>query len=74
VDVGEGADNAAGGTVEIFGVDDAKPDNVATEDDELDRVGLLALTVGVGKDGVVSIDGDGRECPVEEMVVGTGPG
>jgi hypothetical protein len=42
-DVGEGADNATGGTCEIFGVD-TKLDNVATEDEEFDLVGLGART------------------------------
>ena len=61
VEVGDGADKAGGGTVEIFGVEDAKPESVATDEDELDRVGLLPRADGVGKDGFDMIDGDGRE-------------
>ena len=73
VEVGEGADNAAGGTVEIFGVE-AKPAIVATEDDEFDRTGLLARAPGVGKDGLEVVDGEGREWAAVEIVVGAGPG
>ena len=60
-DVGEGADRAAGGTCEILGVVEAKPDNVATEEEEFDRVGLVARAEGVGKDGFEVVEGDGRE-------------
>lgn len=63
VDVGEGADKAAGGTCEIFGVVEAKLDNVATEEEELDLVGLEARppVEGVGKEGLEVVEGDGRE-------------
>lgn len=70
---GDGADNAAGGTWDILGVEDAKPDSVATEEEELDRVGLEARADGVGNEGFDRVDGDGREC-AEEIVVGAGPG
>jgi hypothetical protein len=74
VDVGEGADRAAGGTCEILGVVEAKPDNVAMEEVEFDRVGLVARAEGIGKDGFKVVDGDGREWEVDDMVVGAGPG
>jgi hypothetical protein len=54
-------------------VEDAKPDSVATEEEELDRVGLDARADGVGNEGFDKVDGDGREW-VEEIVVGAGPG
>ena len=75
VDVGGGADRAAGGTCDILEVVEAKPDKVATEEEEFDRVGLDARADGVGKDGFEVVEGDGRECdPEEEIVVGAGPG
>jgi hypothetical protein len=76
VEPGEGADSAAGGTCEILGVEEAYPDSVAMEDDELERVGLAARPPeGVGKDGFDVVDGDGLERGTEEeMVVGAGPG
>lgn len=52
-------------------------DNVATEEEEFDLVGLDARPPdeGVGKDGFEVVEGDGRECDnVEEIVVGAGPG
>ncbi len=54
-------------------MEDAKPDSVATEDEELDRVGLEARADGVGNEGLDRVDGDGREI-AEEIVVGAGPG
>ena len=72
--MGEGADSAGGCTVETFGVVETKPDNVATDDEEFDRVGLVARADGVGNDGFDVVEGDGRECKVEEIVVGAGPG
>jgi hypothetical protein len=74
VDVGEEADKAATGSCEILGVVEAKPDNVAIEEEEFDRVGLVARAAGVGKDGVEVVEGDGREWEADEMVVGAGPG
>jgi len=63
VDVGEGADKAAGGTCEILGVVEAKLDNVATEEAEFDLVGLEARppVEGVGKEGLEDVEGDGLE-------------
>ena len=61
MDVGEGADNDAGSTVEIFGVVAGNPDSVATEEDEFDLVGLAALADGVGNEGLDVVEGDGRE-------------
>jgi hypothetical protein len=58
--VGDGADNAAGGTCEILGVG-AKLDNVATDDEEFDLVGLGARTEWGGKDGFDVVEGDGLE-------------
>ena len=74
MDPGEGADNAAGGTCEILGVEEAYPDSVATEDEELERVGLAARPDGVGKDGFDVVDGDALAIETEEIVVGAGPG
>ena len=54
-------------------MEDAKPDSVATEDEEFDRVGLDARAEGVGNVGFDVVEGDGREW-VDEIVVGAGPG
>ena len=70
VEVGDGAERVAGGAVESLGPEEAKPDNVATEDEEFERVGLLALAVGVGNDGFEIVEGDGRVW----AGVGAGPG
>lgn len=61
VDVGEEAGRAAVGICEILGVVEAKPDNVAMEEEEFDRVGLVARAEGVGKDGFEDVEGEGRE-------------
>jgi len=74
VDVGEGADKAAGGMVEIFGVVEAKPESVATDDDELDLVGLVPRAEGVGNCGLDVVDGEGLEYKLEWVPVATGPG
>lgn len=58
---GDGAEKAAGGTWDNLGVEDAKPDSVATDEEELDRVGLDARADGAGKEGFDRVDGDGRE-------------
>jgi hypothetical protein len=57
---GDGADNAAGGTCDILGVE-AKLDNVATDEEEFDLVGLGARTEWVGNEGFDVVDGDGLE-------------
>jgi hypothetical protein len=64
VEVGEGADNVTGGTDEILDVDEAKPDSVATEEEEFDLVGLVPLG-GAGNEGLDVVEGDGREYDVE---------
>lgn len=74
VDVGEGADRAAGGMVEILGVVEAKPDSVATDDEELDLVGLVARAEGVGNTGFEVVEGEGLEYELEWLPVVTGPG
>jgi len=74
VDVGEGADKAAGGMVEILGVVEAKPDSVATDDEELDLVGLVARAEGVGNTGFEVVEGEGLEYELEWLPVVTGPG
>jgi hypothetical protein len=53
---------------------EANPANVATEEEEFDLVGLVARADGVGKEGFEGVEGDGRECETEEIVVGAGPG
>jgi hypothetical protein len=70
VDVGDGAESAIGGIVEILGVEE-KADTVATEGDEFERVGLVARTGGVGKEGFEIVEGEGRE---SGRGVGAGPG
>ena len=62
-----------GGIVVILGVEE-KAVTVATEEDELDRVGLVARMGGVGKVGFEIVEGDGRERGREDSVVGAGPG
>ena len=49
VDVGEEADRAATGSCEILGVVEAKPDNVAIEEEEFDRVGLSCSSCRCGE-------------------------
>jgi hypothetical protein len=73
-DVGEGADRATGVTVETLGVAPVKPERVAMEEEEFERLGLGARTVGVGKVEIEGVEGEGREWRVEWRVVGAGPG
>ena len=72
VDVGDGAERATGGIVEILGVDE-NADKVVTED-EFERVGLAARNGGAENDEVEMVDGDGREIERDDMVAGAGPG
>jgi len=74
VDVGDGAERVAEGTCEILGAVEAKLDNVATEEEEFVRVGLAARGDGVGNDGFEVVKEEGRECDIDEIVVGAGPG
>jgi hypothetical protein len=73
VDVGDGAESAMGGMVDILAVE-AKGETVAMEEDEFERVGLVARTGGVGKEGFEIVEGEGRERGREESGVGAGPG
>lgn len=59
--MGDGAEKAAEGTWEILGVVDMKQDSVATDEEEFERVGLVARTDGVGNWGFDVVEGDGRE-------------
>jgi hypothetical protein len=61
VEVGDGTVRAAGGIVGIFVVVEANPDNVTTEEEEFDLVGLVARAEGVGKEGLEVVEGDGLE-------------
>lgn len=45
---------------------------MATDEEEFDLVGLAARADGVGKDGFIRVEGDGRESEVEEIAVGIG--
>lgn len=40
---------------------DVKPDSVATDEEEFERVGLVARADGVGNWGFDVVEGDGRE-------------